>query len=219
LEQTRASWRKGKLDAKLWDVLVAAVRQVGADDVMTAEEESHLADLASALGLDFADLRSRSSAAFEELVVCRINDGRPPTVRQPPIMTKRDETAYGTFGVSLMKEVARREFRGGGASVSIPIGGGVRYRVGNARGRSVVVGTDLVAEDSGIMVVTSTRTVFTGSKKTLEFRHDRLVGLQQYDDGLRLNVSNRQTASLFKFAPADSPTIAAALITWAVAQL
>jgi hypothetical protein len=50
-----------------------------------------------------------------------------------------------------------------------------------------------------------------GTKKTLEFRRDRLVGLGQYADGLRLSVSNRQTASLSRFAQGSSPTIAAAL--------
>jgi hypothetical protein len=133
---------------------------------MTAEEEAHLAALAEALDLDFAQLRSKAPDAFEELVVCRINDGRPPTLPDPPILTKRGETAFGTFTAALMKEVARREYRGRGASVSIPLGGGMRYRVGNTRGKSVVVGTELVAADTGTLVITSTRTLFTGQKKT-----------------------------------------------------
>ena len=48
------------------------------------------------------------------------------------------------------------------------------------------------------MTITSVRSVFVGARKTLEFRHDKLVGLEQFRDGLRLNVSNRQTASLLK---------------------
>jgi Domain of unknown function (DUF4429) len=218
LEATRAHWRRGKLESKLWEVFASAIRQVGADDVMTVEEEGHLVALAGALGLSFGELSSKVPTAFEELVVCRINDGRPPTMSNPPIIAKRGEATYGSFAVGLMKEVVRREFRGGSSGVSIPIGFGMRYRTGSARGRSVVVGTDLVAEDTGVLVVTSTRSVFTGAKKTLEFRNDRLVAMQQYTDGLRLNVSNRQTASLFKFGEGSSPTIAAALISHAVAS-
>ena len=45
------------------------------------------------------------------------------------------------------------------------------------------------------------------------FRRDRLVGLGQYADGLRLSVSNRQTASLFRFAEGSSLAIAAALLS------
>jgi hypothetical protein len=37
--------------------------------------------------------------------------------------------------------------------------------------------------------------------------------MEQFADGLRLNVSNRQLASLFRFIAASSPAIAAALIS------
>jgi hypothetical protein len=63
--------------------------------------------------------------------------------------------------------------------------------------------------------VTNQRAVFTGQAKTLEFRNDRLIGMEQFTDGLRLNVSNRQTASLFKMR---APSIAAALITAAASR-
>jgi hypothetical protein len=112
-----------------------------------------------------------------------------------------------------MKEVVDRELRGGSSGVSIRIAKGVRYRVGQVRARSVVVGTHMEPQDYGHLVVTDRRAVFMGIKKTLEFRRDRLVGLAQYTDGLRLNVSNRQTASLFQFAQGSSPTIAAALLS------
>lgn len=219
LEESRAHWRRGKLDDALWATLVEAIDHVGQDDLLTEQEESHIADVVDVLGLPFEELSSRAPMAFERLVVCRINDGRPPTLDDPPIVTKRGEIAYGAFSVALMKEVVKRELRGGTAGVSIPIGGGVRFRTGAVRGRSVVVGTELVEADQGVLVVTSLRSMFTGTKKTLEFRHDKLVGMQQYNDGLRLNVSNRQTASLFKFDKGESPTLASALISHAVANL
>jgi hypothetical protein len=112
-----------------------------------------------------------------------------------------------------MKEVVDREMRGGSSGVSVRIAKGVSYRVGQVRAHSVVVGTHLEAQDSGHLVVTDRRAVFMGTKKTLEFRRDRLVGLGQYADGLRLSVSNRQTASLSRFAQGSSPTIAAALLS------
>ena len=128
-------------------------------------------------------------------------------------MTNPGENAYGTFAVALMKEVVDRELRGGSHGVSIHIAKRVNYRVGQIRARSVVVGKHLEAQDSGVLVVTDRRAVFMGTKKTLEFRRDRLVGLEQFTDGLRLSVSNRQTASLFRFAQGSSPSIAAALLS------
>lgn len=219
LEATRQNWRRGQLDAALKKTFVVAVENVSKDDILTEAEENHLEKLAQALGLDMRTVFESSPTVFEQLMVCRINDGRPPVDAHPSVILKRGETAYASFGASLMKEVAQREMRGGGSSVSIPLGFGIRYRTGTARAHSVVIGTQLVADDAGVLTVTSQRAIFSGQKKTLEFRYDRLVALQQYTDGLRLGVTNRQAASLFRFAPGQSPTIAAALITRAASAL
>jgi hypothetical protein len=65
------------------------------------------------------------------------------------------------------------------------------------------------------LTITSVRSVFVGARKAPEsFRHDKLVGVQEFLDGLRLSVSNRQTASLLTMPRTTSPSIAAALISW-----
>lgn len=215
--QARDYYRNDKdyLD-EAWAVMAVALRDVLTDDVLTEKKETDIAQLSFALGIQQwgVDLARRNFALFEEFMVARINDGRPVENANAPLMTQPGETAfYPTFAVALMKEVVDRELRGGSSGVSIHIAKGVNYRVGQIRARSVVVGSHLEAQDSGDLVVTDRRAVFMGNKKTLEFRRDRLVGLGQYTDGLRLNVSNRQTASLFRFAQGSSPTIAAALLT------
>ncbi len=52
----------------------------------------------------------------------------------------------------------------------------------------------------GILAITSERVLFVGQRKTTEFKHTKLVGLEVFTDGVRLSVSNRQTPSLFKLA-------------------
>jgi hypothetical protein len=211
----RTLYRSGQLEKKLWATMASAVRSVIEDDVLTSEEEDHIHRLAEILGTPVQEIEKRDHALFEELVIAGINDGRFPRLENPGVMLKRGEDAYASFSASLMKEQAVREFRGGSRSVSVPLGGGVRYRVGGFRGRSVVVGSEVVVQDAGGLFITSQRVLFTGRTKTLEFRNDRMVGLEQYADGLRLSVSNRQTASLFKLG---SPSIAAALIAASVAR-
>lgn len=214
IAELRTLERDHKVAETITGLFTTAVRRITRDDVVTADEEGWLAEFAGRLGLDASSELANHSDLFEEVVVARINGGRPPVLDSPGIILKPGETAYAEFSVALMKEVAQREFRGGSSGFSIPIGHtGVRYRVGAVRGRSVVVGTQLVAEDTGVLTVTSTRAVFAGAKKTLEFRNDKLVSVQQYTDGLRLGVSNRQAASLFRFG-GDSPSIAAALISY-----
>jgi hypothetical protein len=199
-------------EQRRWDTLAIAIRDVVDDDVLTETEERELFRLADALDLDLQTLAVRDMAVFEELVIAGLNDGRLPTV-DAPVMLKPGEIARATFSAALMKEVAVREMRGGSHGVSIRVAKGVSYRVGAARAKSVVVGTQMQVQDVGVLTVTNQRAIFTGDKRTLEFRYDKLVGMEQFADGLRLNVSNRQLASLFRFIAASSPAIAAALIS------
>lgn len=202
----------GWLERHRVELFAEAVRRAIRDDLLDAPDSARLDRISAALGVSVEDLRAHAPEGFDQLVIGQVNDGRLPVVSNPPILTKRGEQVHGVFRADLMKEVSVREFHGGTSGVSIPLGTGVRYRVGAVRGRSEVVGSDLVAQDSGILAVTSTRTVFSGLRKTLEFRHDRLVDLQQYADGLRFNISGRQTASLFRFVRGSSPSLAAALV-------
>ncbi len=210
-------YRSSKWSAETVAVVAEVVFDIASDDVITAEEESRLDRVMTALEVSAADLRSRRRDAADALAIASINSGRMPAEENPPILLKRGEQAYVAFQVELVRERAVREFRGGSQGVSIPIGMGVRYRVGNVRGRSVVVGTELATVDRGALVITTQRAVFAGSVKTLEFRYDKLVGLQTFTDGLGLNVTNRQAASVFRFDPKMvSPHVMAALITRAV---
>jgi hypothetical protein len=139
--------------------MTVALRDVLTDDVLTEQEEAHLDKLVSALGVDFGDLRHRNFALFEQVMVARINDGRPLYAESTPLMTRPGENAYATFAVALMKEVVDRQMRGGARGVSVHIAKGVTYRVGQVRAHSVVVGTHLEAQDSGQLVVTDRRAV------------------------------------------------------------
>ncbi|MDT5370850.1 MAG: hypothetical protein QOC62_5281 [Mycobacterium sp.] len=96
-----------------WAVMTVALRDVLTDDVLTEQAETHIAKLASSLGIHLADLATRNSALFGEVMVARINDGRPLHDDRAPLLTQPGETAYATFAVALMKVVVDRELRGG----------------------------------------------------------------------------------------------------------
>lgn len=218
LPEAAAKVEPGWLERHRVAMFADAVRRALKDDLIDVPDSARLDRISEALGVSLEDLRVHEPDAFDELVIGQVNDGRLPVVVNPPILTRRGEKVHGVFRVDLMREVAVREFHGGSSGVSIPLGMGVRYRVGAVRGHSEVVGSELVAQDGGILAVTSIRSVFSGLRKTLEFRHDRLVDLQEYSDGLRFNVSGRQTASLFRFAKGSSPSLAAALVVAARQQ-
>lgn len=146
---------------------------------------------------------------FLRLAIAKANDGRLGAVEQPHLMPKKGEVVHLETVAGLMKEVTLREFRGGSRGVSFRIAKGVRYRVGDFRGKSVVVGTELRVQDSGVLAVTSSRVTFLRDQKAMEVPYSKLMGVEVFDDGVRLQASNRQNAVLFKVAAGLGQVIAA----------
>lgn len=174
------------------------LQQALEDDHLTEQEEARMSELAGALGIDQATFEREFADLVPQMVVARVNDGRLPVLPDVPIILKKDEQAHISVQADLLKEVILREYRGGYSGVSFRIAKGVRYHVGGARGRSVVVGHRMEVEDSGILYVTSQRAVFAGQRKTMEMPFAKLVTLNVFEDGVRFHLSNRKNAPLFQ---------------------
>lgn len=203
--------------SKLQDQAFRALAQrMLRDDILTVAEEHELLDVADALGIEQSDFEGRFLDVAQHLMIARVNDGRLPVLDQHLLIGKSGEVVHMETSAALLKEVVHREYRGGGGGVSVPLGLGARFSTGGFRGKSVVVGTSLEAADSGTLSVTDRRVVFQGQKKTLECRYDKMVGMEAFSDGLRIGVSNRQTASLFRI-PAGP--VVAAMINGAMQKL
>jgi hypothetical protein len=119
------------------------------------------------------------------------------------LLLKKDEAALLETPVHLLKEVTDREFQGGSRGISVPLGGGVRYRAGAVRGHMVAIGTHWAVADEGLLTVTDQRVVYHGGRKTLEFRFSKLATLNVYTDAIDLGVTSRQTTSSFATEHAD----------------
>ena len=113
-----------------------------------------------------------------------------------PLVLHPGEVIHGLFQAQLLKQTVQREFRGGSAGFSFPLGHGIRMRTGSMRGHSVVVGTTSSVADTGPLIVTSTRTVFVGRQHTLESDYPKLVGLRASTPWrvVSLGRTNRQRA-------------------------
>lgn len=205
----RAGLDPGKAQDLNWQALLGAFEKTLEDEVVTREEEERLGRAATALGFDQAAFEHAIARYQEPLFIARVNDGRVPVLDTPVIILKRNETAHLQVGAELLKEVAIREYKGGSQGVSFRIAKGVSYRVGSHRGTMQVVGTRLESADTGPLTITSQRAVFTGTRKTVEVRFDKLLSMNVYQDALQFHVSNRQTPSLFKVD--SGPMVAAAV--------
>lgn len=131
------------------------------------------------------------------------------------LILKKDETSLIDTPVNLLKEVTDREYVGGSRGVSIPLGGGVRYRAGAMRGHMVTVGIHWSVADEGTLTVTDRRAVYHGGRKTLEFPFAKLATLNVYSDAIDLGVTSRQTTSSFGTSNAE---LIAGIIQGAIAH-
>jgi hypothetical protein len=181
-----------------------------ADDILTEQEEQRFIEAAEALGI--VDLDRAEPALLARLLVAKVNDGRLMELESPErIIPKRGEIVHLQAHAGLLKEVAIREWQGGSSGVSFRIAKGVSYRTGAVRGKSVVVGSEIRIDDTGLLTVTSTRVCFLGDRKTVDIPYTKLVGLDVFSDGVTLRSSSRQNAVPFRLNEGYGEVVAATI--------
>jgi hypothetical protein len=121
------------------------------------------------------------------------------------LMQKPDERTLWT-ATAIFHETGRTPSRyaGGSTGVSIPIGAGIRFRVGAMQGQ-VIPGEELqMDKDEGVVMLTTDRLIFTGPIKTQQWDFDKLLMASTTPDqsDYFLSVSNRQKTSGVRFDPA-----------------
>ena len=121
------------------------------------------------------------------------------------LMQKSGEhTLWSATGIFHETGRTASTYVGGSSGVSIPVGGGIRFRVGAMKGQ-VVPGIELqVDKDQGVVMLTTERLIFTGPIKTQEWNFDKLLMLSTNEDesDYFISVSNRQKTSGVRFDPA-----------------
>jgi len=171
--------------------------QVLKDDILSAEEEERLAVIMTALGIDQATFQREFAEYAPRLLVARINDGRLP--RLPPekasIIVRKGETVHLEAPATLLKERAIR--RSSYAGFSFRIAPGVRFHTGQIRSAPKLEWT-VQEVDKGVLSVTSQRVVFRGQRQSLEVPYRKLLGVEFYSDGLRLDVAGRSSAPILR---------------------
>jgi hypothetical protein len=150
-------------------------------------------------------------------MIAEANGGTLPEIQSSRLIKKKGEVVHLELDATMLKDVTVHQSQGGYSGFSFPIGKtGIRYRVGGYRGQSVEVGTKRVLADTGVLVVSSQRAVFLGTKKTIELPYAKLVNLTLFSDGVQFHESNRQTAPVFVV---PTPDVAAAFIHAAAQRL
>jgi hypothetical protein len=113
-----------------------------------------------------------------------------------------EHTLWSATGIFHETGRTPSQYVGGSSGVSIPVGAGIRFRVGAMRGQ-VVPGEELqVDKDQGVVMLTNERLIFSGPNHTREWDFDKLLMLSTSDDesDYFISVSNRQKTSGVRFS-------------------
>ena len=121
-----------------------------------------------------------------------------PATDDAPVMLKKGEEVVLALpdGVSLYEERVRHEYRGGTSGFSFRIAKGVSWRVGGFKGERVPV-TEQKLVDVGAFVVTNKRVMFSGPRKSTSFAVNKIINIEVYEDGIRVNREGKQKAEYF----------------------
>jgi len=212
----------GMSDAEVYEshvqAFIAAANHAIGDQILTPEENAHLYKLMGLLGVDWDDVRAQDLMLPTKAFVSAINGGIMPEVAQPHVLPKKGEIVHFEVTANLMKEVAIRQYQGAYSGFSIPIGKtGVRYKVGGVSGQMVQIGTRLEVADSGLLALTNKRSIYMGSRKTLDMPLAKLVNLNVFSDGVQFHMSNRVNAPLFQIS--EGSEIVAAIVNAAAQRI
>jgi hypothetical protein len=101
-------------------------------------------------------------------------------------------------------------YSGGSQGFSIPLGAGIRYRVGSFKG-TMTPGEEMqMDKDQGMVKLTNQRLIFAGPIATTEWAFAKILSTFSNPDrtDFIIGVSNRQKSSGLRFSPEDGYTFA-----------
>lgn len=161
------------------------------DGLLSADEEQAIESLAQHFDIGAAELdRNGARTRLMHAGVLRdLSEGILPQRLaydrlDLPFRFMKSETLVWLFkNVDYYTVRTRREIQGRTAGVSVRVARGVYFRTGGFKGRPVEY-EESVHEDTGLLGVTTKHIYFAGSSKRFRIRHERIVSIEPYTDGI-----------------------------------
>ncbi|MEX0893464.1 MAG: hypothetical protein WEB88_14955 [Gemmatimonadota bacterium] len=191
LESFRAESEVSHAEARLVALAIyrRALRDAAADDHLTAEEDGVLRRLSAQLGVGEQDLGDDGRTLARLRALARIEAGRLPLVGSP-VPLAADERSHWVGPCTLATRLGIG-LGVGHSAVEEPHGRTFRvadtepFHPGGARD-ALRPSPRILPADLGILVITDRRTLLRGARRSAELRHDQLVSITVYGDGVRL---------------------------------
>lgn len=122
--------------------------------------------------------------------------GEAPRKSCAGLVLQKGETCHWEEGSGLRLQKNRREYVGAYSSVSVPLGHGVRFKVGGFKGHPI---DHTVLEDggTGVLHITSQRLCFTGQQQSVAIPFKKMISVGGFENGFIVQTSNEKKPGIF----------------------
>lgn len=137
---------------------------------------------------------NKQSDADMEAWMTWVKNGNVPRLssESPVILKKNEELIFSVPNVSLSEPRAVRTGSYGGPSFRVAKG--VYFRVGGFKAQSH---DEIKNIDQGIITLTTTRVVFSGSKRTINIPLGKIISIEPYSDAIVLRREGKEKTQYF----------------------
>jgi hypothetical protein len=194
------------------------------DGSITTAKIEELEKLKTQFDLTDDDVACEQKVLLRLRLITQIAEGSLPVIAKHDLpaelgnlILQKGETVHWIEVVALKEEkVISKKYEGGSQGVSIRLAKGLHYRVGGHRGH--LVSTSAVVPVSiGGFIITNKRIIFRGDKKSFSLRHDNILDISFYDDGVSIAETSGKNR-LVTFAKNDNIDIMGAIIDSVINQ-
>lgn len=119
-----------------------------------------------------------------------------PTQNCPIIMKKNEKPIVVIPNIILKEPRSVRTSVGGYAGPTIRIAKGISFRLGGGSSRSESH-EEIKSIDQGTLTITSKRLSFTGTMKNLNYNLNKIMSINEFEDGISIQRENKQKTEYF----------------------
>ncbi|MEO7000742.1 MAG: hypothetical protein ABI068_02980 [Ktedonobacterales bacterium] len=112
------------------------------------------------------------------------------------ILLHKNEVALLAVPARLAEDRTTTRYVGGSSGVSVPVGYGMRFRVGSYRGHGIAQ-EHLTVLDAGTFIVTTQRIVFNGARQNVNIPAGKVLSTTIYKDGVSIQSETRRKREVF----------------------
>lgn len=162
--------------------------------------EMYLNFCASKLNIDLEDLARRNMKDFADYTYAKayysLSQGSLPIMNNPGILLKNGEICYFYEVSELIEEKTVSTRVGGYSGVSVRVAKGVTLHTGGSRGHTLKHAEKTIT-DTGMLVITNKRIIFSGQKKTISIPYSKVVVIIKYDDAITVSRTGKTKFEAF----------------------